>query len=273
MIEVSSANRSNILSRCSVIGTFAVSVEKHCTLNSCCGVIFQALLHLTNEEILEHLKSQNVTEVRWITIRRNGYILPTKHIITFNSPVLLKKIKAAYLSCSVRPYIPNPLQCFQCQRYRHCKTSCYGSVAWLAVQKSAMTTWIVINPNAVSTVKETIKHFQDYVLNGFLRNKFKLWETTNNISHSKACKHVECKTHSLWILYSNVVKSGLKSDASTQTFTSCAATLQKSSCLVGITCKTRNMPELNTLTPFITAYYYWILYITRKELSNFNTFY
>ena len=39
-----------------------------------------------------------------------------------------KKIKAAYLSSSVRPYIPNSLQCFQCQPYGHSKTSCHGPV-------------------------------------------------------------------------------------------------------------------------------------------------
>ena len=54
------------------IGTFAVSVEKHHTLNSCHGVISEPdLLYSTNEEILEHLKSQNVTEVHRITIQRN----------------------------------------------------------------------------------------------------------------------------------------------------------------------------------------------------------
>ena len=35
MVEVSSANQSNILSKCSAMGTFSVCIEKHCTLNSC----------------------------------------------------------------------------------------------------------------------------------------------------------------------------------------------------------------------------------------------
>ncbi|GFW93635.1 uncharacterized protein TNCV_4541641 [Trichonephila clavipes] len=37
-----------------------------------------------------------------------------------------KSVKAAYLHCPVRPYIPNPLRCFQCQRFGHSKTVCCG---------------------------------------------------------------------------------------------------------------------------------------------------
>ncbi|GFT03180.1 hypothetical protein TNCV_3610461 [Trichonephila clavipes] len=32
----------------------------------------------------------------------------------------------AYHPCPVRPYIPNPLRCFQCQRFGHSKTVCRG---------------------------------------------------------------------------------------------------------------------------------------------------
>ncbi|KFM67744.1 hypothetical protein X975_21863, partial [Stegodyphus mimosarum] len=37
-------------------------------------------------------------------------------------------IKAGYLNCPVRPYIPNPMRCFQCQRFGHSKMSCRGSI-------------------------------------------------------------------------------------------------------------------------------------------------
>ena len=139
MVEISSANQSDILSKCSAIGTFAVSVEKHRTLNSSRGVISEPdLLYSTNEEILEQIQSQNIT-VRQITIRRNGQILPIKCLIlTFNCPTLPKKMKAAYLS-SVHPYIPNPLRCFQCELYGHSKTSCRGSVTCTRCTE-AMTT-------------------------------------------------------------------------------------------------------------------------------------
>ncbi|GFS93562.1 putative RNA-directed DNA polymerase from transposon X-element [Trichonephila clavipes] len=79
------------------------------------------------EEIKENMVDQKVCEVRRITIRRDGQVLNTKHLIlTFSTPELPQFVTAAYLHCPVRPYIPNPLRCFQCQRFGHSKTVCRG---------------------------------------------------------------------------------------------------------------------------------------------------
>ncbi|GFT48466.1 uncharacterized protein TNCV_3822511 [Trichonephila clavipes] len=43
-------------------------------------------------------------------------------------PTLPKTIKAGYLNRKIRPYIPNPLRCFQCQRFRHSQTACRGQL-------------------------------------------------------------------------------------------------------------------------------------------------
>ncbi|GFV29850.1 hypothetical protein TNCV_2083151 [Trichonephila clavipes] len=41
--------------------------------------------------------------------KKNTTVFPTKHLIlTFNSPNLPTSIKAGYLNCKIRPYIPNP---------------------------------------------------------------------------------------------------------------------------------------------------------------------
>ena len=54
--------------------------------------------------------------------------IPTKHFnITINSPKLPHSFKAGCLECAVRPYIPNLLRCFKCQRFGHFKTSCKGN--------------------------------------------------------------------------------------------------------------------------------------------------
>ncbi|GFT91689.1 putative RNA-directed DNA polymerase from transposon X-element [Trichonephila clavipes] len=58
---------------------------------------------------------------------RDGQVVNTKHLIlTFACPDLSQFITAGYLRCSVRPYIPNPFRCFQCQRFGHSKTTCHG---------------------------------------------------------------------------------------------------------------------------------------------------
>ncbi|GFV25509.1 uncharacterized protein TNCV_1147791 [Trichonephila clavipes] len=67
--------------------------------------------------------------VRRIAIKRDSNIIPTKHIIlTFNKPKLPTTVKAGYLNCKIRPYIPNPLRCFKCQRFGHSQTACRGQL-------------------------------------------------------------------------------------------------------------------------------------------------
>ncbi|XP_023236522.1 uncharacterized protein LOC111635708 [Centruroides sculpturatus] len=76
------------------------------------------------------LSDQGVTAVRRISIRRDGKLIPTKHlIIMFNKPTLPSSVAAGYLRCQVRPYIPNPLRCFKYQRFGHSQTSCRGKSA------------------------------------------------------------------------------------------------------------------------------------------------
>ncbi|GFT76524.1 uncharacterized protein TNCV_1808951 [Trichonephila clavipes] len=106
-----------------------VTISPHKTLNSCRGIISEAdLLGTPDGEILEGFSNQDVIQVRRITIKKTTRI-PTKHLIlTFNSPILPTNIKAGYLNCRIRPYIPNPLRCFKCQRFGHSQTSCRGQL-------------------------------------------------------------------------------------------------------------------------------------------------
>ncbi|GFV92112.1 uncharacterized protein TNCV_1895481 [Trichonephila clavipes] len=107
-----------------------VTISPHKTLNSCRGVISETdLLSTPEEEILEGFSNQGVIQVRIISIKKDSTRIPTKHLIlTFNSPLLPTNIKAGYLNCRIRPYIPNPLRCFKCQRFGYSQTSCRGQL-------------------------------------------------------------------------------------------------------------------------------------------------
>ena len=59
--------------------------------------------------------------VRNIQVRRNGVLKPTH---TFNTQILPKKIKAAYLSVNIEVYIPNPLRFYNCQVFGHHEDNC-----------------------------------------------------------------------------------------------------------------------------------------------------
>ncbi|GBM80119.1 hypothetical protein AVEN_218281-1 [Araneus ventricosus] len=81
---------------------------------------------------MEGLSKQGVIATRRINIRRGNEIIPTKHIIlTFSSSKLPSSITAGYGRSPVKPYIPNPLRCFNCQRFGHSKAACRGKLTCL----------------------------------------------------------------------------------------------------------------------------------------------
>ncbi|GFV94348.1 uncharacterized protein TNCV_2268021 [Trichonephila clavipes] len=98
--------------------------------SGCTSVISEPdLLTTSDAEILEGFSSQGVIQVRRITLKKDTTLIPTKHLIlTFSSPTLPQSIKAGYLNCKIRPYIPNPLRCFKCQRFGHSQTACRGQL-------------------------------------------------------------------------------------------------------------------------------------------------
>ncbi|GBN83147.1 hypothetical protein AVEN_102044-1 [Araneus ventricosus] len=130
LVEVASSKQSQQILKLKSMSTIPVSVSPHETLNTSKGVITCGeLFNVPLDEITEKLQSQGVSHVRRITIRRDGQLLNTKHLIlTFSSHVLPEYVKAGYMRLSVRPYIPNPLRCFKCQRFGHSQTSCRGTL-------------------------------------------------------------------------------------------------------------------------------------------------
>ena len=119
------AHCDNLLKMTSIAYT-PVKVSPHRTLNSVKGVIrCPDIKECSDDDILEGLKSQRVTEIYRIMINRDGVKKPTGTIIlTFNSRQLPTHIRVGYLSVKVDAYIPNPVRCFKCQRFGHFKTAC-----------------------------------------------------------------------------------------------------------------------------------------------------
>ncbi|GFW69746.1 uncharacterized protein TNCV_1883901 [Trichonephila clavipes] len=116
-IEVSSKKQALALASLKRLAHFDIQDKSHATLNFSRGVISaEDLYNVTEEEILENMADQKVCAIRRITIRRYGQVLNIKHLtLTFATPDLPQSVKVAYLHCPVRPYILNPLHCFQCQ--------------------------------------------------------------------------------------------------------------------------------------------------------------
>ncbi|KAM7292150.1 hypothetical protein ISCGN_025396 [Ixodes scapularis] len=128
LVEINTKQQSDALLALNSVSDYKVSVTPHRKLNTIQGVISENdLLETSQEELVEGLVSQGVVGARRITLRRDGVERKTRHIIlTFDSTTLPETVKAGYLQCRVRPYVPNPQRCFKCQRFGHGSRNCRG---------------------------------------------------------------------------------------------------------------------------------------------------
>ena len=126
MVETNRKSQSENLLKITNFFNLNVTVTEHKTLNSCKGIIRDRMLkHETEENITEYLKTQGVTACKRFTIKKDGNLIETNTLLlTFNTTTLPKSLKEFYRIIPVEVYIPNPLRCFNCQRFGHHENSC-----------------------------------------------------------------------------------------------------------------------------------------------------
>ena len=102
------------------------SVTPHSSLNTSKGIIrCPALSRVTSDDIKEGMVEQGVTDVRRITVRRDGETkLTNTYVLTFNTPNLPTVVKIGFMQVKVDVYIPNPLRCYHCQVFCHHENKC-----------------------------------------------------------------------------------------------------------------------------------------------------
>ena len=103
-----------------------VTISLHNGRNTSKGTIFAPeLRHMSENEILSDLRGDGVTHVRRITTFRDGQRRDTSLLVlTFDSTTLPEKLNIGWLRKDVRVFIPNPLRCYNCQRFGHGSSSC-----------------------------------------------------------------------------------------------------------------------------------------------------
>ena len=130
-IEVDRRSHAISLMNTTQLASVPVVVSPHRTLNSSKGVIHcnqlkytnseNEVINMTDEEILNELKDQDVIKVQRIISKQNNNKIPTdSFILTFDTPKLPSCVKVGWINCKTRLYIPNPLRCFNCQKFGHC---------------------------------------------------------------------------------------------------------------------------------------------------------
>ena len=103
-----------------------VKVSIHKTPNSSLGVIrCRDLADMSEAEIRDELKDQGVVGVNRVTVKKEGKVIPTNTLfLTFGSPDLPKEITVGYLKVKVALFVPNPMRCFNCNKFGHTGQSC-----------------------------------------------------------------------------------------------------------------------------------------------------
>lgn len=104
-----------------------VEVKEDEKMNQSKGVVYSRDFRFSDDdEILEELKSQNVIAIYRVKKRSgesNGQDTGI-YFLTFNTNVLPQQIRCGYEMIDVRPYIPEPLQCFRCLQFGHPQKAC-----------------------------------------------------------------------------------------------------------------------------------------------------
>ena len=176
-----------------------VTVSEHKTLNTSKGIIKdRALKGETEANIYEYLQSQGVNAVKRFTIKKNYETIPTNTLLlTFNSVTVPKSLKIFYRVIPVEIYVPNPLRCFNCQRFGHHESDCpvdYASVC----DKCGIGGFDHIASNCKNRVK-CVNCGIDHLSRS---NECEIWKkekeimrvkVTNNITYIEARKMVEQK--------------------------------------------------------------------------------
>ena len=118
LVEVDKRTYADNLLNMKLFTNIKIKSYAHASLNSSKGVVRSSELSLcTLDKIKSHLKTQSVTDVKRITLKRNDKIISTDtYILTFGRPQIPKELKVGYTNVRVNPYIPNPLRCYNCQK-------------------------------------------------------------------------------------------------------------------------------------------------------------
>ena len=124
LIEVTTEKDSKRLLKAEFFGDLPVDVEPHMGLNRSRGVVKSSDLDsCTEDELVREI--DGVSHARRITVRRAGKEIKTHTwVLTFDTSKPPISLRVAYLTLPVRPFVPNPMRCFNCHRFGHGKDKC-----------------------------------------------------------------------------------------------------------------------------------------------------
>ena len=109
------------------LGEWVISVYVPKSMNSSIGCIYNVPLEITEDEIKDVLKHQNVSNCIRLTFynRENKERQPSTTVkLYFNVPQLPVRITLGFRTYRTKVFVPKPIQCFNCQQFGHMQSNC-----------------------------------------------------------------------------------------------------------------------------------------------------
>ena len=121
LVEVASSHQAVLIEKLTEILDSPVTVQPHRTLNFSKSIIHcPEIKDVSKEEIVEQMRDQGVCEAR--KFGNKGTVC-----LTFASSSPPNYVNIGYLRCKCSTFVPNPLRCYQCQKFGHGSNDCKGS--------------------------------------------------------------------------------------------------------------------------------------------------
>ena len=224
LIETTRRSQTENLLKMKKFFNLKVTVSEHKTLNtSRCIIKDSALKGESEKDICDYLKNQGVIAVKRFTIKKEFDTIETNTLLlTFNSVSVPNSVKIFYRIIPVDIYVPNPLRCYNCQRFGHYESDCPADYASICEKcgEGGFTHLASACPNPVKCVNCGLDHLSR-------SNVYEVWKkekeimkvkVTRNITYIEARKMVEQTPEVTFskIVHSAVAKPELKT-VSTQT--------------------------------------------------------
>ena len=129
VVKTETRAQTKALLKCTRFCEKDVTVSLHHARNTTKGTIFAPeMRYMSEEEILSGLRPEGVAHVRRLTTFKDGQRRDTSLlVITFNTTKLPDTLLAGHIRYEVRVFVPNPLRCFNCQRFGHGSKFCKQS--------------------------------------------------------------------------------------------------------------------------------------------------
>lgn len=225
LIKTKNNAQANKLSTLTALSnSISVEVKEYKALNQTKGVIYcNDLRGIPEIEITCELASQNVYKVDKINKFVNGALSETGlTILTFTSSTLPSEIKIGYQIINVRPYIPLPMKCNNCQEFGHTAKYCKnGKICFqcakdyhLQSEKDVCTN----KSNCINCIHNKLENTnhssKDNICPVFIKQKeLQAIKTINKVDNKTAHKIYNERHHHDGALYASVANANANKNA------------------------------------------------------------